>query len=75
MAYRTARTARDMAQAQAARTTSTSPSSSSRRLPERADHEISDAQIIGLAALFLGLIWAIGTLRAPPFSTAAEAAP
>jgi capsular polysaccharide transport system permease protein len=61
LAYRSARTARDMAQARAAQNDLFLAVFVQPTLPERADHEIS-ARIIGLAALFLGLSWAIGAL-------------
>jgi capsular polysaccharide transport system permease protein len=53
----------DMARAQAARRDHYLAVYVQPTLPERADHGRT-LQIVGLAALFLGLIWSVGTLVA-----------
>jgi len=60
-AYRSARNARDLALAQSARMDLYLAVYVQPTLPERADHT-QRVQIIGLTALFLGLLWAIATL-------------
>jgi capsular polysaccharide transport system permease protein len=60
-AFRTARTARDLALAQAARRDLYLAVFVQPTLPERPDHART-IWAIGLTALFLGLIWTIGTL-------------
>jgi capsular polysaccharide transport system permease protein len=61
MAYRRALATMDMARAQAARRDHYLAIYVQPTLPERADHGRT-LQIVGLAALFLGLIWSVGTL-------------
>jgi capsular polysaccharide transport system permease protein len=60
-AYRTARTSLDLTLAQAARLDLYLAVYVQPTLAERADHA-RIARILGLSALFLGLIWAIGTV-------------
>jgi hypothetical protein len=68
-----ARTALDLAPAQAARRDLYLAVFVQPTLPERADHA-GTAQIVGLTALFLGPDLVHRNLIAPPFSTVAEAA-
>jgi capsular polysaccharide transport system permease protein len=63
MAHRTALATLDMARAQAARQDHYLAVYIQPTLPERADHGRT-AQIVGMSALFLVLVWSVGTLIA-----------